>query len=125
MKRQVAGLAWAGVALPSLVLSAPYEDRVLEEGPQPALKLEQSIDTQGWARGWRVEATATHDRTSTFSGTSTGLAVSGHLETPNYGTLTITGTLSRTSVDMLAAQESQKTHLWRIDQVAMPLDGGW
>ena len=125
MKWQVAGLAWAGVALPSLVLSAPYEDRVLEEGPQPALKLEQSIDTQGWARGWRVEATATRDRTSTFSGTSTGLGVSGHLETPNYGTLTITGTLSRSSVDMLAAQESQKAHLWRIDQVAMPLDGGW
>jgi hypothetical protein len=125
MKRQASHLAWAGVALPTLVLAAPYVDKVLDEGPQPALKIERQIDTEGWARGWRVEATTARDRANGVSSTSSGIAFNGYVETPHHGTLTMTASLSRASVALATAQESRTATLWRIDQVAMPLDGGW
>jgi hypothetical protein len=125
MKRAVTGLAWAGVAIPTIALSAPYVDQVLEEGPQPALKLEQEIDTAGWARGWRVETTAARERTGDTTTSSSGVSVNGFVETPQHGTFTISAALSKSSVDLADARERSTSDLWRIDQVAMPLDNGW
>jgi hypothetical protein len=125
MRRSATGLVWAGVAIPTLVVSAPYVDRVLEEGPQPALKLEQKMDTEGWARGWRVEASAAQDRTGNARSRSGGVAVNGFVETPQHGTFTLTAALSRSSVELAGARDRGTTTLWRLDQVGMPLDNGW
>lgn len=126
MSRALAGALWAGAALPVVAVSAPYVDRVLEEGPQPALKLERSLDPEGLARSWRVETTVARDRSGPLSGTSSGVTLSGHVETPHHGVLSMSLSLSRFAVEQAGAPEQRDTsYLWRIDQVGMPLDGGW
>lgn len=101
----------------SSALAQAYVDRVLDDGPQPRLRLERDVDTTGWARGWRVEASEVVDHGDQRS-RAHGLGLSGFIDTPNHGTISASANVS-------AASGRPSATLWRIDQVGLPLDGGW
>jgi SdrD B-like domain len=108
------------------VAGEPYVDQVLDDGPQPALVLERELAREsGWPRGWRLEANAARD-SGAQNVRSTGLALSGYLDTPDYGSLSLSGTLSTTrQYDIRGDIRSPTARLWRLDQRALPLDDGW
>lgn len=105
---------------------AAYVDKVLEEGPQPALKLEPELGAaSGWGRAIRVDYTLARD-TGTRDATTHGLSLNGYLETPNHGVLSASAAINQARELRLAgAPMSQRATQWRIDQLALPLDGGW
>ena len=122
---RLAVAAWC-LALGLPVAADTYVDQVLDDGPQPTLVLEREIAREsGWPRGWRLEANAARDSGAQIA-RSTGLSLSGYLDTPDYGALSLSGTISTTqqSVDR-ADTRGPTAHLWRFDQRALPLDGGW
>jgi hypothetical protein len=98
----------------------------MDAGEQPSLTLDKelgSYNATGWPRGWRVEYSIAHDRNDTSSLTQ-GLAVSGYLDTPDYGAVSVDAAVN--SVRGTApGLYGQATRRWRVDQRAMPLEGGW
>lgn len=115
----------AGAAAP--IVREPYVDRVLESGPQPALDQMREPDTDGWTRNLRFEYALSGNR-GPGAGSSRGVAVSGFIETPQHGTLSMQGSIldSRAEADASPlAPVSRRTSTWRIDQRALPLEGGW
>lgn len=113
------------LALP--VSAQPYIDKVLDDGPQPALVLSQELSRrEGWPRGWRVEYNLATDSGLQRS-TSQGLSFSGFLDTPNYGALSVSASVNQTEQrDVPSSRDgAAASHLWRIDQRLLPLDGGW
>ncbi|CAN5601381.1 SdrD B-like domain-containing protein [soil metagenome] len=107
-------------------LPSPYEDRVIDAGELPVLALDKelgSYNATGWPRGWRVEYSIAHDRNDTTSLTQ-GLAVSGYVDTPNYGALSVDAAVNNVR-GTAPGLYGQATRRWRIDQRAMPLEGGW
>ena len=105
-----------------------YIDRVLElpPGPDEALQLKATTyDEGGWPRGWRVESSNTVQRGFSRSRTQ-ALGFSGFVETPNYGTFSASGNLVRASDEVPGAVvlDNARSSL-RIDQRALPLEGGW
>jgi hypothetical protein len=119
---------WAAAQQPPAIAPVPaaYEDRVMDAGEQPSLTLDKelgSYNATGWPRGWRVEYSIAHDRNDTSSLTQ-GLAVSGYLDTPDYGAVSVDAAVN--SVRGTApGLYGQATRRWRVDQRAMPLEGGW
>lgn len=109
-----------------LAQPAAYVDKVLDEGPQPALKLEPELGAaSGWARTLRVDYTLARDA-GTRDATTQGLALSGYLETPNHGVLSTSAAINQArEVRLPGSERSQRATLWRIDQLALPLPGGW
>lgn len=116
MRRATAAGLSALVAF-GAVAQEPYVDRVLDEGPQPQLKLETELDTTGWRRGWRVEFSRAVDSGTLRAGTA-GLGLSGFIDTPAWGSVSL-------SANLVSIEGGSSTSLWRIDQAALPLDGGW
>ncbi len=112
------------LALP--VSAQPYIDKVLDDGPQPALMLTQDLSrTEGWPRGWRAEYNLATDDGIQRS-TSQGLSVSGFLDTPNHGALSISAAMNKTAQrDAFSREGGGSSHLWRVDQRMLPLEGGW
>jgi hypothetical protein len=107
----------------------PYEDRVLETGPQQAdaADTDEGYNAQGWARSLRFEYSLGATRGASSS-RSHAVAVSGYVETPLYGTLSLLGTLVDASTDgagFAGTRREDRTSTWRLDQRAMPLEGGW
>ena len=98
----------------------------MEAGEQPVLALDKALasyNAAGWPRGWRVEYSVARDRNDTSSLTQ-GLAVSGYLDTPDYGALSVDAAVNSVR-GTATGLYSQATRRWRIDQRAMPLEGGW
>lgn len=122
-----------GRALPAclLVLALPamaqqYVDKILDDGPQPSLALTPELSpSSGWPRGWRVEYNLATD-TGAPPRKSQGLAFSGFLDTPDHGALSFSAALNRSEEGAgERSRASETVSLWRIDQRALPLDGGW
>ena len=101
-----------------------YVDRVLEEGPQPALVLETELSNSGWPRGWRAEYFAASERGDQHA-SSQGVSLSGFVDTPDYGGLSLSAALNRTQSGTGLGLQRGSSHLWRLDQAGMPLNGGW
>lgn len=108
----------------------PYEDRVLETGPQPDLGEQEGkgYDDSGWARNLRLDFSLGASRGPSRS-TIRALAFSGYVETPHHGTASLQGNLihSTSEADQVFGIPATDVRFgtWRIDQRAMPLQGGW
>ncbi len=122
--RKTLGACLLALALP--VAAQPYVDKVLEEGPQPALVLTQELSRRdGWPRGWRVEYNLARD-SGVQRSTSQGISVSGFVDTPNHGALSVSAALNKTEQrDQFSRAGGGSSSLWRVDQRMLPLDGGW
>ncbi len=111
-------------------VAAPYEDRVLESGPQPDLPEGEADgdDLKGWARALRLDYVLGAQRGPTDSNMS-GLALDGYIDTPQHGTLSLQANLLRSSMEGQPAfgLSETRTHwsTWRVDQRAFPLEGSW
>jgi hypothetical protein len=126
MRRRVRPILLLVLAFPFGGQSQPaYVDQVLEDGPQPALVMAPSLGSAGgWPRSLRVDYSLARDN-GAFAGASTGLAVLAHVDTPNHGALSLNAALSGTRVDHDGSTSWDKSRLWRIDQIGLPLDRGW
>ncbi|MDB5941589.1 MAG: hypothetical protein JWQ13_1155 [Ramlibacter sp.] len=123
--RKGLGASLLALALPAA--AEPYVDKVLEEGNQPSLAMTLELPrSSGWPRGWRVEYDLARDSGLQRS-TSKGISFSGFLDTPGYGALSLSAAVSRTEQQDAASRQGgdDAAPLWRFDQRAFPLDGGW
>lgn len=118
-------LAWL-LAVPAAAAQQPYVDRVLDDGPQPVLKAETELSSSsGWARSWRVDYSIARD-TGANANRSQSLGAQGFLETPNHGSFSLNAALSDArNTPPGAVATRARSDFWRIDQSALPLDGGW
>ncbi|MDP9932008.1 SdrD B-like domain-containing protein [Variovorax paradoxus] len=133
-----AGQVLGGTSARAQPEAAQYIDRVLDDSPQAAPVDEPQTQGTGWPRGWTVEGQSTRQSGATRT-QSNSLLFSGYLDTPDYGTLSANLNLNRDSVPVsgIALYGTTGTPLtqvpytyrsgstWRIDQRAMPFDGGW
>ena len=128
MSRVARLAALSSLAFALDVSAQAYVDQVLEDGPQPALVLERDLaGAAGWPRGWRVEYNLASENGAQRS-TSQGIGLSGFLDTPDYGALSLSAAINRSRQgddNRAFGQGRQSTRLWRIDQTGLPLDGGW
>lgn len=102
--------------------------------PDDALLLNSTpYDQTGWPRGFRVDASTTR-QSGVSRTTNQSLGFNGFIDTPDYGILSATANLVRTDESGLGNQPfganpsfnpSAKGSSWRIDQRALPLNGGW
>lgn len=118
--------------------AAQYIDRVLDDSPQAAPVDEPQVQGSGWPRGWTIEGQSTQQSGASRS-RNDSLLFSGYLDTPDYGTLSANLNLNRNSVPVsgIALYGTTGTPVtqvpytyssgstWRIDQRAMPFNGGW
>lgn len=123
-RQLVVGAYCLALGLP--VAADTYVDRVLDDGPQPTLVLEREMGrASGWPRGWRLEANVAND-SGAQNVRSQGLSLSGYLDTPDYGALSLSATVSTTQQQGDRSDgRGASSRLWRFDQRALPLDGGW
>lgn len=112
------------LALP--VSAQPYIDKVLDDGPQPALVLTQELARSGgWPRGWRVEYNIASD-SGIQRATSQGISISGFVDTPNHGALSVSAAVNRSEYrDEFSRVGGDASRLWRVDQRMLPLNDGW
>ena len=112
---------------PSTATTA-YVDRVMEVAPagEDAIDLKQSTyNESGWARGWRIESTSALQR-GYGSSQNQSLAISGFLETPDYGIFSANANLTGASAATAGnATVSNSGSTLRIDQRGLALNGGW
>lgn len=105
-----------------------YVDRVLESGAQTETlpeNAEPDFDSTGWARSLRLDYALSSQR-GPSSSLSRAIAFSGVLDTPAHGALSLVGTLNSQRVDGFPGERgTSNANSWRIDQRAMPLNGGW
>ena len=98
--------------------AAPYEDTLIDNGGLAPLEGEGdgvSYNAEGWSRGLRLEAyTSQFDQGGKVT-RETGLTFDGHIDTPDYGALSLNATLRNPLNDSLLS-------IW---QRGMPFDGGW
>lgn len=117
-----------------------YVDRVLEEGPMvPEAPPVEEVPSTGWPRGWSAELQSNRQTNSNVKTQSQTLTFSGFLDTPNYGTFSANLNLNRNPAPVygygvfgtsgtnytLVPFTGSNSSTWRIDQRAMPFDGGW
>ncbi|WP_431098611.1 SdrD B-like domain-containing protein [Polaromonas aquatica] len=120
-----AALAQATPATPDA--GQPYVDRVIEGLPDPdsALQLKSSeYNEAGWPRSWRVDYSLFR-QTGGGDTTSRALGLGGFVDTPNHGALSINANLVQQQSSAPGNQAQNSGSTWRIDQRALPLDGGW
>lgn len=107
--------------------SNAYIDRVMESPPEddPLLLQATTYDESGWSRGWRVDAGTTSQKGFSQSRTQS-LGLSGFIDTPDYGIFSATANLAQAQ-DTIAGnpQFNASGSSFRIDQRALPLNGGW
>lgn len=104
-----------------------YVDRVMESPPEddPLLLKATTYDESGWSRGWRIDAGTTSQKGFSQS-RSQSLGLSGFIDTPDYGIFSATANLVQAQ-DTVAGnpQLNASGSSFRIDQRALPLNGGW
>jgi hypothetical protein len=103
----------------------PYLDRVLDEGPQPHAPddADHADRAHGLPRGWRSEVSALRGSSGGRRERGAGLGLSGFVDTANFGSLS--GSVSTTRSGTGTGGATDALSLWRLEQRAMPLDGGW
>lgn len=119
------GLAQPGGAAPA------YVDRVLDTGAQADAGQDadvQAYDAQGWPRSLRLDYALSSTRGPSAS-LSRAIAFSGFLDTPEHGALSLSANLISSQTDggdpAAPASVGASGTTWRIDQRALPLEGGW
>jgi SdrD B-like domain len=134
--KQLLALAGAAAALSAAPVSsqpasaAPYVDRVLDAGPQSEQAPEggqAAVNPDGWARSLRLDY-ALSSQKGPSSTLTRAIQFAGFLDTPNHGALSLSGSLSSQQVDGVSGDRGGSGSgggNWRIDQRALPLDGGW
>ena len=104
-----------------------YVDRVMESPPEddPLLLKATTYDESGWSRGWRIDAGTTSQKGFSQS-RNQSLGLSGFIDTPDYGIFSATANLVQAQ-DTVAGnpQLNASGSSFRIDQRALPLNGGW
>ena len=132
--------AWAQSPAPGAAqppAPEPYVDRVLDADPQSLAADATEEDTSGWPRGWSAELQSSQQNAG-IKTRNESLLFSGYLDTPDYGALSANLNLNRytnpTSAVALTNSGGalvatpysyDNTSTWRIDQRAMPFNGGW
>lgn len=147
MRRRLASCAlcmcWAGTVLAAAPVGtaaedADYVDRVLDDSPQAEPADEPESRATGWPRGWSVEAQSTRQG-GPVRAHGQSLLLSGHLDTPDHGTLSAHLSLERETSPAARHGPHGATGTpysprpygdrsggtWRVDQRAMPFDRGW
>ncbi|RYX95347.1 MAG: carboxypeptidase regulatory-like domain-containing protein [Comamonadaceae bacterium] len=119
---------------------AGYVDRVMDDaGPaDDALGLKPSeYNAQGWPRSWRVDYSLYRARGTYGAGTGAGaggfgnassthaIDLSAFIDTPNHGSMSIAASQVSQRFNSAGYLEAGNASTWRIDQRALPLDGGW
>ena len=98
--------------------SAAYEDRLIDAGNLSPLLTdaeETSYNPAGWPRTWRIETfVSTFDQGGAIRHEN-GLTLSGRLDTPDYGALSLDSTL----------RSSPNSSIFTLSQRRMPFDNGW
>lgn len=108
----------------------PYVDRVLETGPQEdgaGGAQEGEYDPSGWARGLRLEYSLGATRGASESLVKS-LSFTGFVDTPSHGALSLQGSYVDSDYNPLfygGQRQRIRSGTWRLDQRAMPLEGGW
>ena len=103
-----------------------YVDRVID-----GLSVDDSLVLQatdynasGWPRSWQVDYSLFSQRGAT-STQSQSFGLSGFLDTPNYGTLSVNASAVEQRLDSFSNRTLGRSSTGRIDQRAVPLGGGW
>jgi hypothetical protein len=130
-------LAGIGMGLAAATVSAQttpiqgtgqaYVDKVIEGLPDldGGIQLKSSeYNEAGWPRSWRVDYSLFR-QTGGGDTTARALGLGGFVDTPNYGALSINANLVQQSSNAAGNQARSSGSTWRIDQRALPLDGGW
>lgn len=122
-----AGLAAAAPGQPAA--TPPYIDRLMEGQPDldGGLQLKaSSYNEAGWPRSWRIDYSV-FKQTGNGNGNSATGAVDfgGFMETPHHGALSVQASLAQQGSGASASLAPGGDRYWRIDQRALPLDGGW
>ena len=104
-----------------------YVDRVMDLPPEddPLLLKPTRYDDSGWARGWRVDAGTTSQKGFSRS-RNQSLGLSGFIDTPDYGIFSATANLVEARDNVPGnPQLNARGSSFRLDQRALPLNGGW
>jgi hypothetical protein len=126
----IVSAALAAAAAPALAetsAAAGYVDRVLDTGPQPqkATQDNDQADSEGWARSLRLDYSLSSLRGPSAS-LMRAIAFTGFIDTPAYGALSVSASLSSQQTDgIILDRAGPGTGTWRVDQRAMPFNGGW
>ena len=103
-----------------------YVDRVID-----GLSVDDSLvlratdyNASGWPRSWQVDYSLFSQRGAT-STQSQSFGLSGFLDTPNYGTLSVNASAVEQRLDSFSNRTLGRSSTGRIDQRAVPLGGGW
>ena len=105
-----------------------YIDRVMDRATLPdeeGLTLKVSdYNASGWPRSWRVDYSL-FAQSGANTSHSRAIAISSFLDTPDYGALSINANLVEQNAGNYGTATQSSASTWRIDQRAVPLDGGW
>lgn len=104
-----------------------YLDRVMDGQPglDGGLQLKASeYNETGWPRSWHADY-AVFKQTGNGNTATRALDLGGFMETPNHGALSVHASLSRQGAGASSGRAQGGDSDWRIDQRALPLDGGW
>lgn len=113
----------------STVSGAPYTDRVLDLSgiADGGIALKSSdYNVNGWPRSLRIDYALTSQKGVGIAQTQTrAIGIGGFLDTPDHGALSLNANLLRQSGDAVGNLARDSISTWRVDQRALPLDGGW
>ena len=113
-------------AVTSEVRGAAYVDQVIEGlRPDDSLELKASAyNDSGWPRSLRVDYSL-FSQSGASRTQSQAIGLSGFVETPNYGAISVNANLfaQRVTTDGQPGRSGSST--WRVDQRGVPLSGGW
>jgi len=120
-----ASSAAAQEAVDAAATSQPaYEDRLIDGGSLPvdvSFSEDAQRDGRGWPRAFRVGATTSRVTRNGVDADETGVQLSGMLDTPNHGAITLEANL-RTSEQGYGYGSG---HLVSLFQIGLPMNGGW
>jgi SdrD B-like domain len=103
-----------------------YVDRVIDGLiPDDGLELKASeFNASGWPRSWRLDYSLFSQQSESRTELR-ALALSGFIDTPNYGSLSANGNFVRQQLDSSGQSSTGASSTWRLDQRGVPLGGGW